>query len=839
MRKITFLFLLLCAVGQAQTATSMDPSFIPTTIWGQYEKRVHDMVLQPDGKIVIATSKYTSDTGWVRTIERINNNGSLDPEFTIYTSNNFNHFISPMAVLPDGKILIGTEIEVGGTLKPMVRLNTDGTIDTTFSIPESLDPYMINCITPLANGKILIGNTSPEKLLRLNADGSIDNSFTQNSEIEECYAVLVLPDGKLIVAGRTFMPDIGGEFFESSYNLLKLDANGNIDMTFDIDTGFIGQNGYTCSLALQPDGKILVGGRFDTFGEYNANGIARLHPNGSYDETFTSPIYGFYPYVDSIIVQPNGNILIGGAFYFNERGGIAVLLPDGSPSNSFYNTGGIDSGVNFTTSSGTVRRVLQQPNGMILHCGDYGYIGNSAFNKSSIARLLGTDSYSVNGFTRFDTESNGCSTTDAGFPFVKYKLVNGASESFYYSTKEGQHGVMIKNGTSVITPILDNPSWFSISPPNITLSMPSATNYHIQNFCVTPVGVHHDFEVLVVPIENAIPGFNSYYKVTVKNNGNQIASGTVQLAFDATRATFVQSSPATTGNGLGMLTWNIEDMQPMTELVFDVKFELNTPSDTPPLNGDDVLTFTATATVDEDEVAANDVSVLNQIVVNSYDPNDKICLGGDSLLPSRVGDYMYYRIRFENLGTAPARNIKVTDVIDTTKFDIASLHPVEGSHTFTTRIIQGNQVEFMFDNIELGFTDDSNDGYLVFKIRSKGTLVLGDVLENTASIYFDYNLPIITNTSTVTVQIPLSVDEYRATKFSVYPVPAKDRLYIGNPNRVAIASVAVHNVLGQTVIAPTKPEADGTIHIASLTAGSYILHITSDKGVQVSKFIKE
>ena len=75
---------------------------------------------------------------------------------------------------------------------------------------------------------------------------------------------------------------------------------------------------------------------------------------------------------------------------------------------------------------------------------------------------------------------------------------------------------------------------------------------------------------------------------------------------------------------------------------------------------------------------------------------------------------MYYRIRFENLGTAPARNIKVTDMIDTTKFDIGSLSPVDGSHPFTTRVIQGNQVEFMFNNIELGFADENNDGYLVF-----------------------------------------------------------------------------------------------------------------------------
>ncbi|MDR6967252.1 putative delta-60 repeat protein [Flavobacterium arsenatis] len=839
MRKITILLLLLWGVGQAQNAATMDPGFIPTTIWSQYEKRVHDMALQPDGKIIIVTSKDTPGSAWVRTIERLNPDGSSDPEFSIYTSNNFNHFISPIAVLPDGKILIGTEIEVGNQLKSMVRLNGDGTIDNTFNLPVSLDSYYINCITPLSNGKILIGNSSPNKLLRLNANGSIDNSFIQNPEIEECFAVLVLPDGKLIVAGRTFIQDIGGEDFESSYNLLKLSANGTIDTTFDIDLGFIGQNGYTCSLALQPDGKILVGGRFDTFDEYNANGIVRLHPNGSYDDTFTSPIYGFYPYVHSIIVQPNGNILIGGNFYFNQRSGVAVLLPDGSPSNSFYDTGGAESGINFSGSSGPVRRVLQQPDGMILHCGEYGYIGAGDFNKSSMVRLLGTDSYLMNGFTRIDTQNNGCSPTDAGFPYLKYKLVNGATESFYYSSPEGQHGVMLKNGTSVITPILDNPSWFSVSPSSITLTMPSATNYYNQNYCVTAVGVHQDFEATLVPIDNAVPGFDAFYKITVKNKGNQIATGSVQFTFDATRTEFVESTPTVTTNGQGTLTWNIENMQPLTELEYLIKLELNTPMDTPSLNGDDILAFTALATVEQDEVTANNEAVLNQTVVNSYDPNDKICLGGDYIIPENVGNYMYYRIRFENLGTAPARNIRVTDVIDAAKFDIASLSPVDGSHPFTTRIIQENQVEFMFNNIQLGFADDNNDGYLVFKIRSKATLTEGAVLENTAAIYFDYNFPIITNTAVVTVQTPLKVKDHTSALFTVYPVPAKDMLYISNPNHTAIASIAVHNLLGQTVISNTIPDTDGRINIATLATGSYIMQITTNSDVQVTKFIKE
>ncbi|MCD0476281.1 T9SS type A sorting domain-containing protein [Flavobacterium sp. EDS] len=833
MRKLLLSLLLLPSLFQAQNAASADPGFIPATVWNNYEKQVNDMALQSDGKIVIEATQYDYDTGWTRTIERLNADGSSDVAFRVLTDNTANRHECLILIQSDGKIILGSQFTVAGVIKPMIRLNTDGSIDTTFDTPALPASSYIYCLTLLPDGKLLVGNDSSKKLLRLTADGALDTTFyDEHPEIQSCRAVLVLPDGKLIVAGS--MLDPGGAV--TYYHIEKLNANGTIDPTFDISTSFIGRNGYTSSLALQPDGKILVGGRFDTCDGNNSKSLARLHPDGSYDNTFTSPIYDTEPVVNDILVRPNGNILIGGNFSASSIYGIAMLLPNGSVTYSFSPS---TAGTSVTISEySEVRRVLQQPNGMILHCGDYGNIGGQ-YNKTSMIRLLGTDSYLVNGYTRLDMQNNGCTDADPGFPYLKYKLVNGTNQSSYYSSSNGYHGVMLKNGTSVITPILDNPTWFSVSPSSISLNMPSATNYANQNFCVTAVGSHHDLSVVIEPIDRARPGFDSYYKVLVRNNGNQTATGTVRFTYDAATAEYIQSTPLAASAGFGSVTWNVEGLLPLSEVEYIVKLNLNTPTDTPPLNANDVLKFSAVANIAQDEVTTNDEATLEQTVVNSFDPNDKICLGGDYLRPEHVGDYMYYRIRFENLGTASAQNIKVTDMIDTTKFDIASLSPVDGSHPFTTRVIQGNQVEFMFNNIQLGFADENNDGYLVFKIRSLNSLTEGAVLENTASIYFDYNLPVVTNTSVVTVQRSLHTISFETIKLALYPVPAGDMVFISIPKQVNVQSVTVYNLLGQSVLENVRPGPQGDVNVTTLASGSYLMRVRTELGDGVMRFVKK
>jgi uncharacterized repeat protein (TIGR01451 family) len=266
---------------------------------------------------------------------------------------------------------------------------------------------------------------------------------------------------------------------------------------------------------------------------------------------------------------------------------------------------------------------------------------------------------------------------------------------------------------------------------------------------------------------------------------------------------------------------------------------VNSPVDVPPVNSGTVLNFTASIEGSlPDELPGDNAIALTQIASNSFDPNDKTCLEGNTITPEMVGKEVHYLIRFENTGTANAENIVVKDMIDTTKFDINSLIPIDGSHPFETRISNTNKVEFIFENINLPFDDANNDGYVAFKIKTKPTLVLGDTFSNTASIYFDYNFPIITNTATTAVALLANQDFSFEDYFKIYPNPVNHVLNIDMKQAIEVTSINIYNTLGQIVLIIPNAQQKKSVDVSSLKTGNYVLKINSDKGTSNVKFIK-
>ncbi|TDR25486.1 putative secreted protein (Por secretion system target) [Flavobacterium cheniae] len=175
-------------------------------------------------------------------------------------------------------------------------------------------------------------------------------------------------------------------------------------------------------------------------------------------------------------------------------------------------------------------------------------------------------------------------------------------------------------------------------------------------------------------------------------------------------------------------------------------------------------------------------------------------------------------------------------MIDLTKFDIATLVPLKSSHDFYTRI-NGNKVEFIFENINLDFNDATNDGYVVFKIKTLPSLVLGDTFTNNANIYFDYNFPITTNTYTTTVAALSTQDFDFGAYFTLYPNPAKDVLNIQTKQDLEVNSIEIYNQLGQIVMATTN--AINSVDVANLASGTYFVKVNTEKGSANAKFVKE
>jgi hypothetical protein len=182
-----------------------------------------------------------------------------------------------------------------------------------------------------------------------------------------------------------------------------------------------------------------------------------------------------------------------------------------------------------------------------------------------------------------------------------------------------------------LTPQLENPNFFTISPEILTVSFPEDGSSVNQNFCITPNGSHHDLLIELIPTTRAIPGYNSYYKLKYRNIGSTTQSGSVGLAFQDTYIDFASAVPAATSVVNSHIYWSYENLLPFESREIIVAFNLNTPLDTPALNSGDYLVFTASVggLFLTDQNPQNNAFQIIQNVVNSFDPNDKTCLQGN------------------------------------------------------------------------------------------------------------------------------------------------------------------------------------------------------------------
>ena len=374
------------------------------------------------------------------------------------------------------------------------------------------------------------------------------------------------------------------------------------------------------------------------------------------------------------------------------------------------------------------------------------------------------------GLIRIDQDLDGCDSNDyiASTNF-HLNVYHDTIMRTFLTFNDGGYVIPLDTGISRIVPEISQ-NYYTVTPDTISLSWPQDSMNLKHDICLTPNGDFDDLKVTIIPINLARPGFEADYKVIYENQGTTTLSGKVRFTyFDADVLTFVSASPVQDSISGNSLIWNYQDLGPFEKRELMVTMKLNTPTDMPPLLGGEELNYTATIfPLADDETPGDNVFNLNQNVVNSYDPNDKTCLEGSVITEDMIGAEVNYLIRFENTGTASAINIKVTDTIDTDVFDISSLRLVDASHNCSYEIENEKVVYFYFDQIFLSHEDEFNDGYVAFSLNTKSTLSIGDSLTNHADIYFDFNPPIRTNTSTTHVKeiIPLELS-ISATKENI------------------------------------------------------------------------
>ncbi|MFN8250612.1 MAG: hypothetical protein U0V75_01925 [Ferruginibacter sp.] len=358
----------------------------------------------------------------------------------------------------------------------------------------------------------------------------------------------------------------------------------------------------------------------------------------------------------------------------------------------------------------------------------------------------------IKGIVRFDGNANGCDVADDGMKQLNLSFDESVSGTFIRSTDSaGNYIHYAGKGTYTITPQFTNP-YFIITPPNASVYFDSANSYlATRDFCITANGTKHDLEIAFLPTwQPARPGFNAAYALVYKNNGNTTQSGTLQMNYNAAKLNFVNESTGGATPAAGQLSWNFSNLKPFESKIINITLNVLPPTAN---NIGDTLLFNAViASSNTDETPANNISNIKQPVQGSFDPNDKQCLEGNKITQTDLFNNMHYQIRFQNEGTDTASNIIVADTL-TGNFDETSFRLLASSHPCTIKR-KGNIIQFNFENIKLPYkaiNDPASHGYVSFTVKPKNTLVAGDSLNNRASIYFDFNTPVVTNKSVTLV----------------------------------------------------------------------------------------
>lgn len=399
-----------------------------------------EILIQPDGKMIMYAVYVQSDSSVTRYLFRLNQDGSID--------NTFNCALCPQStpfLQPDGKLLFTSTAVVNGAIHlKLVRVNSDGSIDR--EIITQLNNFGLTSATignavwaVLPDGKILVEHNifyqfaAPKSLQRLNPDGTIDSSFQPISVSSRFYDavtdLILLPDG------RFYRLD-GGSSGTIAGSIYRHNPDGTQDSTFE-QPSLVCSSGCgpvnaprPYSIALQSDGKILMGGTFTSVNGVARSGLVRLHPAGNVDLDFTAAPGS----IAQIRVLPDNKIILLGGF---GNTSLIKLNADGSNDNTFnaptdivfYNikvdslgrivffgkfadqkfkfgrlnpNGTLETVFGLPPKKGSVSQLARQPDGKILVAGEFDKINGTTRNRIARLNVDGSVDTSFNPLGGFD-----------------------------------------------------------------------------------------------------------------------------------------------------------------------------------------------------------------------------------------------------------------------------------------------------------------------------------------------------------------------------------------------------------------------------------------------------
>jgi predicted metal-binding protein len=453
----------------------------------------------------------------------------------------------------------------------------------------------------------------------------------------------------------------------------------------------------------------------------------------------------------------------------------------------------------------------------------------------------GTNCGSISGNIFIDTNTD-CVKNGSEVNFPNILMVVNPGNRLGYTDPSGNYTISnLPFGTYSIS--IATPSVIMTCASTITTSVSSGSPVSTNNNLGISSAAQPDLQVTIFS-NGVVPGFGSYVTYQVKNQNNVSTGGNVKARL---AAPFIAAITSANPSGYTLsgdtLIWNFTSTPYPGNSSFTVYF-------TAPVTTSLGSTFTTCATATAyipDLNLTNNSHCYSTIVTGSFDPNDKsvspVGMGTEGNITLNEKE-LNYLIRFQNTGNGPAVNVVVKDTLSPF-LDIMSLDILSVSHAYQIEILSGNVLRWKFENIMLpdsNSNEPGSHGYIQYRIKQKTNNALGSEIKNTAYIYFDFNEPVITNTTLNTLWAPtvgLEALSNSDGNWLLYPNPATHVLYVKNALAITEGTTQLElmNAMGQVLHTESFTGISKSIDLSAYAGGVYFVRLVTDKQSTIKRVV--
>jgi len=874
MKKIVILTLIFALIGCAKAQVIIQWQ---KCLGGSNGEQASSIIQTTDGGYIVAgfTASVDGDVlgnhggldAWVVKLDKIGNlqwqkclGGTLaDYAKSIQQTTDGGYILAGWTTSNDGDVSGNN----GGEDAWVVKLDTVGNIqwqkclggssaDEAYSIQQTTDSgYIVAGLTHSNDGDVTGNNGGNDVwVVKLDVVGNIQwQKCLGGIADERAYCIQQTTDSGYILTGWTSSNsgDVTGNHGGGDVWVVKLDVVGNIQWQ-----KCLGGSSEEIAYSIQQttDGGYILAGRSlsidgDVFGNH-----------GGYDAWVVK--------LDTV-----GNIqwqkCLGGS-HFEQAYSIQQTMDGGyivgswTQSNNgdvFGNNGGYDMWLVKLDTIGNIQwqKCLGGGNmdylGSVQQTNDGGYIvagrthsddgdvsGNHGYFDFWVVKVIEPN---ISGLAFRDDNYNG--VYDAGEQGVAGHLIKLEPGSLYtFTDNNGYYYFAADTGMHQVS-YVSTPYWVTTGNPYYNVAINNVTDYFdTLDFPIISNLDVNDIAVCLTGSPTRV-GFETQYWLTYKNWGTISTSGNVYFQYD-TLLTYISSTLTPSSHNGNVIEWDYGPLGHNVQQLIQVTFQV------PGIQylGDTLFSNAWITPFALDTNITNNYDALYQEVTAGYDPNDKTVMPLGYGFEGYIfhGERLTYTIRFQNTGTDTAFTVVVRDTLDMTNLNIETFLVEAYSHPMSWDLKNNTTLEFRFENILLpdsNVNEPLSHGFVRFSISPFSNLAENTKVYNSAAIYFDFNPPIITNTTVNTYVsfIPYSISNFGPTEtefFHLYPNPFSNELNIVF-NSEGNRKILLYNIIGQIVYQSSTCETNHTIDFGSLNSGIYFIEVQSKLGKSYKKVLKQ